>query len=658
MRKILFLFVFFGFFWVFASNSAQVTDVVNSSRIYQTPFLLYAGHQYEFRTESQSDTVLHLLSSSYSQVAYNDDCGNSCNGAQGALNSTIIFTPSYTGYFYLMMHHYQSGVVGAVATIREYDNGFLIQSRYNTPVGGYKIAIDSWDAYSNSYGFRYLDFYYQNMSKKDAGGAASPDTVMYLLSHYTTVTDFDDDGGASYSSKIRKTGGSCSYGCKVLGGGYPIFSDSEGNARLLVDVQSLFGDLDFDGLSGALETILGTSSSSKDSDGDGLNDYLEAVGSGNVALPWEGSSPTVQDVFVEVDYFGRIDDQGISRKFYKDYEANIESELTDSFDRHGNIRLHLDVDDYLGTMKDQSTLVFAHCNTGNDSHGFYLEDERSTHFTMSRDGMYRWLVAANRHTSSGTNSSGVACGATYNGSNRLIVSLGRKSGGGTLEQYIGTTIHELGHNFGLGHNGNDNRDPSKDSLIHRSVMNYRYQMVGATPHDPTDNIWRYATDDPNNSPGLDWNSFPGKGCLDPSASPKPSCIGQTAPSDCDCTFNEWDQLDLTSHGVMGAGVDLGEKSLSTEHPEENPVFGFDGAIIAENLEDLRNSGALFTKTTTERAKAKRVDKMQRLNKKFYTDDVKKAYFKQYIQRLLDKGLKEGEDFRIIDGKVFFDKVEK
>jgi hypothetical protein len=62
--------------------------------------------------------------------------------------------------------------------------------------------------------------------------------------------------------------------------------------------------------------------------------------------------------------------------------------------------------------------------------------------------------------------------------NDVVVSLGAFARGvGTPTQQLGTTIHEIGHNFSLTHNGND--DPSQHfSCIHTSPMNYRYQMDG------------------------------------------------------------------------------------------------------------------------------------------------------------------------------------
>lgn len=710
MKKFFVLLVLFVPLLVFGANTPQVTNITNSSRLYRTAVFLTAGNSYVIRTYGNTvDTVLYLLNSNNSQVAYNDDCGSNCVSPQINLNSTISFTPTATGSYYIVMRHYYSGIVGAVGDMKVFTNGVLSSSMTNLPVGGTRTSIQPWDAYSQTtpiVAWRKLHYYFFNRDKEATGGATANDTVIYLMSS-SSITNYDDDSGAGNTSKITKTSGSCSTGCYVLGGAYPFTynNESEGNAKLIVDVDTRFGDTDLDGLSDALETVLGTSSAllgGGDTDHDGLNDYSETVGSGYIALPWEGSSPTQKDVFVEVDYFGRVIN-GTYVNFFVNNEQYVRDQLTDSFDRHGDIRLHVDVDDHLGDMADTgTTLKFAilgNAPANPDPAAYYLGSMMSTDFTQTRSGIYHWVVAANRHTDAGTTSSGIS----YIPGNRLIVSLGRYPDGGSQEQYAGTTIHEMGHtfyyDFGPGpdsHNGNGNHDPDDNSILHRSIMNYNYQFESVPVNIPGDNIWRYSTDNSTNRSELDWsytNVITGwtntgaNGCIadpyinngctsdancaaglvcDPATgvchSPKLACksAGAGATSTCDCTFEEWSLLDLTSGGhiVMSAFVAAGV--ISAENERENPVFGLRGVVVAENLEDLMNSGAKYGKLYEYRKSSSEDSSELTANEKFYTEENKKIARDAYISLLEKSGYKENEDYYITEDNevMLIEKSEK
>lgn len=684
MKKLLILCAFFMPFFVSAANTPVVEDFSNSSRIYRRQFSLTANTQYKFRTFSSGNTVLYLLNSSNVQVAMNNNCGSDCLSTQDSNDSTLTYTPTTSGYYYLVMLNNNSGQVGVTANLKQYINGTLGTSVDNAPLGGIKYKIPEWSAYSQTspiVAWRKLYFYYFNTDKNANGGASEADTVLYLVSNNSIVA-YNDDGGSRRSSKIEKTSGSCSSGCYIFGGAYSSSPNSEGNARLIVDPYTNLGDLDYDGLSDALESVLGTSSSifllaGRDTDGDGLNDYLETLGNENILLPWEGSSPTQKDVFVEVDYFGRTID-GNFVNFFKDHETYIKTQLTSSFNRYGDIRLHIDIDDYLGEMSDGASLKGALCTSSHfkpaDNPSWTIDDfyntydKKSVNFTSSREGIYYWVVAANRHTKEGETSSGISCGSTASGigTDRVIVSLGYKNSGGTQEQYTGTTMHEMGHAFMLTHNGNDQ---SGKSEIHRSVMNYRYQFSGAPknisitifPNIIADSIWRYSTDNSSIRTDLDWNynniipNSGANGCLNSVAeanlSPKQACVNArpNAQPTCDCTYDEWAVLDLDSAGVMG----LGDDGDSIE-PENSPIFGLNGVILAENLDDLMNSGAKYTKVTTETEKAEYLNRKQEVMNNYYTPERKADLREKYLQYLEERGFVEGDDYKIINGNIVFE----
>ncbi|MBP5434498.1 pre-peptidase C-terminal domain-containing protein [bacterium] len=722
MRKFLILCAFFMPFFVLAANTPQISDFANSSRIYKRQFSLTANTQYKFRTFSSGDSVLYLLNSNYVQVAMNDDCGSDCLSTQDSNDSTLTYTPTTTGTYHLVMRNYSSGQVGVTANLKQYINGTLGSSVSNAPLGGRKQSVPSWDAYYQTFptlSYRKLYFYYFNTDKNASGGASAASNVLYLVSNNGIVA-YDHDSGAGLTSRITKSSGSCSSGCYIFGGAFN--AASEGNARLIVDPYTNFSDLDSDGLSDALEVLLGTVSApsgtifGRDSDGDGLNDYIETVGYDSLALPWEGSSPTQRDIFLEVDYFKRTIG-GNYVNFFKDHETYIKTKLSESFLTYGNIRLHIDVDDYLGVMEDNGSYIFAHLlNEANNYEypgGYYLEDNMSTDFTQARNGIYHWIVAANRHTSPDTDSSGVSLLP----GNRLIVSLGyvehTPNNGviypATQEEYTGTTMHELGHALGLRHNKNENKSSSNNSIIHRSVMNYNYQKIGVPLNISTDKEWRYATDNSSNRSGLNWNytnvipeylvNTGANGCVqDPyydnfcslssecyggtycylgycrcssnsdcyeglvcesglCLSPKKTCrdAGNTAQPTCDCTFNEWAILDLTSGGNMVRSAFTSAGIISENASPDDPFFGLEGYVVALNLEDLMTSGEKYTEIKKFQNSA---EKEPTADDKFYTKENRKIYNDAYKEYFRKMGYEENKDFFVNDDKVFLISDEK
>jgi hypothetical protein len=166
MKKYFILFVFLFPIVVFGNDgSPQVTDFGHSSRIYRLQVSLTQGVQYKFRTfstDSYTDPVLHLLNSSNNQVAFNDDCGSDCLQDQNWLDSTLTFTPSVSGTYFLVMRHWASNQVGKTTTLRRYNNGSLFATYTNRPVGGTRVNVAPWTAsLTNRLFFNYL-----NMSKR------------------------------------------------------------------------------------------------------------------------------------------------------------------------------------------------------------------------------------------------------------------------------------------------------------------------------------------------------------------------------------------------------------------------------------------------------------------------------------------------------------
>jgi len=694
MKKYLVLLALFVPLLVFGANTPQVTNITNSSRLYRMGINLTAGTSYVFRTYGVTsvDTVLYLLNSSNSQVAYNDDCGANCVSPQTSLNSTMSFTPTTTGYYYVVMRNYYSETLGVVANLKVFTNGTPGSMMTDLPLGGIRTSIQPWDAYYQStpiVAWRKLYYYYFNRDKEAAGGASANDTVMYLMSN-NSITNYDDDSGAGATSQITKTSGSCSSGCYVLSGSYPTSSNSEGKARLIVDVNTrIGGDFDLDGLSDALETILGTSSAmlgGGDTDQDGIGDLLETVGSGIMTLPWEGSDPLVKDIFIEADYMPTP--SNLSPRNYVnylpaaiDYFSNFDDEdflenIKYSFMHHGNTRIHFEIDDqipyyqYMGCRSNEHPEILA-------------SDLKSSYFTAAREGVYRYAVFGD-HVDDPLNGEddgrkGLSC---QNSSTFLI---GAQDADDDHNTFITLFIHELGHQLNLDHNGSE--DPvgthncgHKNSTVFRSIMNYGFAndrkvprnkilmetLNGLIPVDnPADSEWRYATDDPETTQyniyfschegihfNIDWDAGEEdyQGCVSNyQYSSKQGCLDNPS-STCDCTWNEYENsLDFYSGGlelsmILGSGL---------EEEDQLPVIGVSGAIIAENPEKMKEMGINYGKFKELEVKSL-VENKKRMEEKYYTDSVVEQYNKKLIEKLRkNRTMKEGKDFEFKNGKVIF-----
>ena len=116
----------------------------------------------------------------------------------------------------------------------------------------------------------------------------------------------------------------------------------------------------------------------------------------------------------------------------------------------------------------------------------------------------------------------------------------------TQGQQRGTFVHEFGHNLNLTHFGNGNNN-GNNSVLHNSVMNYRYQIGGTSP-----------------SGRHTYRSVEAV-CAPCTTSPKQACIdlnnlGQCGTPDgttCDCDLNEWSSAidyDMTEGGNLNDGA--------------------------------------------------------------------------------------------------------
>ncbi len=221
-----------------------------------------------------------------------------------------------------------------------------------------------------------------------------------------------------------------------------------------------------------------------DADFDMIPDCNEAAGKTFAGMPlydW-GARPGVTDIFIEIDYMDSNDEGITPRKEALDnvvaafapHNIAIHFDVGDLYDQVGGSLDPLDYD--LGGGQQVPLSNGMHFSPGDGRADFY--DYKDAYFSTDRLQFFHYLIFANSQNFDGSaGSSGLAEIV----GNDLIVSLGNwgLSAAGDLNKLINyqasTLMHELGHNLGLHHGGNESANYKPNYL---SVMNYTYQLRG------------------------------------------------------------------------------------------------------------------------------------------------------------------------------------
>lgn len=261
--------------------------------------------------------------------------------------------------------------------------------------------------------------------------------------------------------------------------GHSIGRDSSNSDTNVAGDWSLY---DFATVGGANDVTCTT-----DADDDGIPDCSEVSGSTFAGLPlYEWGARTGQkDIFIEVDYMdatnggGQPADEGITPR------QEALQNVVNAFSAQG-IAVHFDV----GDLYDQASgtdpadfdlgggeeVPFVDAMTFSTATSLY--DYKLSYMDYARMQIFHYLVFANTQNGA-SGSSGLA--ELFG--NDLIVSLGEwgldSSDTANTNQLINfqasTLMHELGHNLGLRHGGNED---TNDKPNYFSIMNYTYQLYG------------------------------------------------------------------------------------------------------------------------------------------------------------------------------------
>ena len=236
-----------------------------------------------------------------------------------------------------------------------------------------------------------------------------------------------------------------------------------------------------------------------DGDKDGIPDCSEQEGKTYAGLPlydW-GARTDRADVFVEIDYM-KSGDMGVIPQY-----ETLEK-VKEAFDQQG-ISVHFDVGGlFKNTMPDQLAFDLGGGQQVPFATSLHFADSPQTkslfqykhqYFDLARRNLFHYVLFA--HSQNVDGSAGSSGYAEING-NDVIVTLGNwglsRDTEASLNYLINiqssTLMHELGHNFGLYHGGNDdvNNKPN-----HLSVMNYMYQLQGLPTigtHEGDRVLWR------------------------------------------------------------------------------------------------------------------------------------------------------------------------
>jgi hypothetical protein len=261
-------------------------------------------------------------------------------------------------------------------------------------------------------------------------------------------------------------------------------SNYPGRGRLTIEPVPSSPDTDGDGVMDALETACGTNASRIDSDADTIPDLLELFGNDGFSFSegvTEDANPWKTNVYVEIDTMNK---SGVVKQPY----SSLAADMATIFNADGHIELYLDVDsDNGGAPSLHYTKNTGLGGCGSVASCVTADSLRADNFSLLAPerrpffhyGVYVDMTLNYVGTAQTPTEDCMVTGISKTLNTTFIVALGSTctdKDSSTAGQ-LGTTVHELGHNLNLIHNGNG-QAISHDSIFHKSVMNYRFTVSG------------------------------------------------------------------------------------------------------------------------------------------------------------------------------------
>jgi hypothetical protein len=238
--------------------------------------------------------------------------------------------------------------------------------------------------------------------------------------------------------------------------------------------ESCFEDTDGDRIANCDEVTEGSDYTDADTDDDGIPDGDELLGTvDGLDLPAMGLDMRRKDLLIEHDW---TDDSEECSPHTHRPSPSVLQEITAMFaaapivNRDGSTGIHVIHDYGQGGVFSGGNYF----SLPNGTVDYLLSPAYFTHrgnnFDSRRIGYFHYAMHIHRYESY-PNSSGVA----EVGGDDFIVSLICSGDNGSNNGTRNTIVHELGHNLGL-HHGGDEECNSKPN--YNSVMNYRFQFPG------------------------------------------------------------------------------------------------------------------------------------------------------------------------------------
>jgi len=308
----------------------------------------------------------------------------------------------------------------------------------------------------------------------------SSTSVAVYFNNAGTIREFATDGTLGTGTWMKP----------YVWAGSSISYPSGYNGQYVPDSSSV--DIDGDGLSGVDESTQGTLNTKRDTDVDGLSDFVESQWNLNRNEIFCGIScaypdPATKDLYVENDWIN----DGI--RDYKPSSTQI-NDIIGTYESQGIIA-HFDTGQYGGgnQISLNDPLVFAPSDNELDFYDVKNGTSTvSTEFSPTRKNIWHYMITSPNFMQTDTIVG--TTGASYAGDDDSIVSIESVEGANPINLDIaisGTILHELGHNLCLSSETSQyypdqppeciyseidkplNQSPSTD---YESVMNYLFQL--------------------------------------------------------------------------------------------------------------------------------------------------------------------------------------